>query len=317
MALTPYETQLMAARLRQLVLIDNQATLMDKALKGAYADVTKALENLASGSTDTIKPARLAGLERELNAIMDNTMNTVNDYIQKDIYQAAQIATDGKIKAGTAMLYDISPTAAQAIPRAFTVIPQMAVQAVLARTYDDNKTFSDRIWDLRNHSKTVISDTVAKGVAQGKSARNIAKELEPYLTGVLEIQKGLSEEEQKGFEIIWKQMRRKRGDLRYNAMRLARTENNNAYREANILSAQQSKWVEGAKWNLSNSHPKPDICDVYASQDLYGLGRGVYPPNSTPRDHPNGLCFLTDKLVSQEKMLGMIQRGELDRIEYR
>lgn len=30
---------------------------------------------------------------------------------------------------------------------------------------------------------------------------------------------------------IWKQQRRKRGDLRYNAMWLARIENNNAFRE--------------------------------------------------------------------------------------
>jgi hypothetical protein len=80
--MTVYETQLMAARLRQLGLLDDQAKRMDKALKGAYADIENALENVASGSEDTIKPARLAGLKRELDAIMDGTMDTVNDYIE-------------------------------------------------------------------------------------------------------------------------------------------------------------------------------------------------------------------------------------------
>ena len=38
----------------------------------------------------------------------------------------------------------------------------------------------------------------------------------------------------------------------------------------------------------------PDICEVWATADLYGMGPGVYPADKTPIDHPNGWCFLTD-----------------------
>jgi len=47
------------------------------------------------------------------------------------------------------------------------------------------------------------------------------------------------------------------------------------------------------RWRLSRSHPKPDICDVYARMD-YGLGPGVHPRNKLPRfpAHPRCLCYL-------------------------
>ncbi len=304
---TAYEAQLLAARLRQLNLIGNQAIIYDKVLRDASIEIGKLLEGMA-GANDTIKIARLTALKRELDAIIDNTIDNLRDFIVKDIGQSAQIATNGRINAGMALIYDMNPELAQAIPKAFAKVPIDAVRAVLARMEDDGKTFSDRIWDLRGRSKTVISETVARGVVRGESARNLAKQIEPYLRGFQEMKGKLSPEELDNWADIWKQQRRKRGDLRYNAMRLARTENNNAYREASVMSAERAPWVDGIKWNLSASHPKPDICDVYASRDIDGLGKGVYKPNNTPRDHPNGLCFLTEKLASRERLRDIVRQ---------
>ena len=66
------------------------------------------------------------------------------------------------------------------------------------------------------------------------------------------------------------------------------------------MSAERAPWVDGVKWNLSASHPKPDICDDWATQDSDGLGAGCYLPRNAPVDHPNGLCFLTDVLAPPE-----------------
>lgn len=45
------------------------------------------------------------------------------------------------------------------------------------------------------------------------------------------------------------------------------------------------------EWNLSPQHPQPDICDVLATQDLYGAGPGVYPIAVVPSlPHPHCLC---------------------------
>ncbi len=308
--MTAYDTQLMMARIKQLSLIDSQEKLLNKTMKTTYQDIDKLLADMAVGSTDTIKPARLNALKKELGAIIDNTIDNTRDFVVKGISDGVVIGTDGHTRAGMALMYDISPDVTQMIPRAFAMLNMDAVRAVLSRTYDDNKTFSNRIWDLRNHSKTVISETVSSGVLRGESARNMVKRLQKYLLGYEELMTGVPEED----VIARKRLMRGRGDLRYNAMRLARTEINNAFREANVLSASKAPWVEGVKWNLSASHPKADICDVWASQDLYGMGAGIYPPQSTPRDHPNGLCFQTDKLISNKQMLDMIRSGEMEKL---
>jgi hypothetical protein len=48
----------------------------------------------------------------------------------------------------------------------------------------------------------------------------------------------------------------------------------------------------GVRWRLNASHPEPDPCDTLASQDLYGLGAGVYPPGQLPEQpHPHCRCW--------------------------
>lgn len=80
---------------------------------------------------------------------------------------------------------------------------------------------------------------------------------------------------------------------RYHAIVIARTEGAEAFREGFVKRAEQMPHlVKGIRWTLSMSHPRKDICDVYATQDLYGLGPGVYPAKELPRvPHPNCLCF--------------------------
>lgn len=65
--------------------------------------------------------------------------------------------------------------------------------------------------------------------------------------------------------------------------------------------SEEDESILAVKWNLSPSHPRVDICDTYAEQDLYGLGKGVYPYDSFPDlPHPNCLCFLTT--IRESKM---------------
>ena len=73
------------------------------------------------------------------------------------------------------------------------------------------------------------------------------------------------------------------------------------------MSAEKADWIKGVKWSLSGSHPKIDICDTWASQDLYGMGPGVYPPRDAPIDHPNGLCHTLDVLVSRAELVEILK----------
>lgn len=86
----------------------------------------------------------------------------------------------------------------------------------------------------------------------------------------------------------------------YQARVVARTEIAGAWDDLYVARATQRSWVVGFRWRLSNRHPKPDVCDVYARADAFGLGPGGYPAGPPenphqhlPRRHPNCLCTVT------------------------
>lgn len=295
-----YEAQLLAARLRQLNLAANQRAVYDAILREAHTNVTRLLESIADTS-GTLKAARLRQIRGQLTDIINNTVDDIRDSIIKDMTLSVEISNNGRKRGAMAYLHDLRPDLANRVPASFATVPNDAIKAILARTFDDGLTFSDRIWKLRQYSNNVISKTIARGLAEGKSVWDIQKELEAFLL--------MTADEERAFARVWAEKHtpewkadwKTRKRLKYNVERLARTEMNNAFRESAIQSAKRAPWVRGLKWNLSASHPKPDICDDWASADN-GMGPGVYAPNDVPQEHPNGFCYLTDELVSEAEL---------------
>nr|DAQ59101.1 MAG TPA: minor capsid protein [Caudoviricetes sp.] len=82
---------------------------------------------------------------------------------------------------------------------------------------------------------------------------------------------------------------------RYNAERIARTENARAYADGQMNRYAHDDDVVALKWTLSSRHPRYDICDFYANADLYGLGKGVYPKDKFPTlpAHPHCMCRIS------------------------
>ena len=79
-----------------------------------------------------------------------------------------------------------------------------------------------------------------------------------------------------------------------NAMRVFRTEINRAHGEAYMAGGEGKPYFGGWRYLLSPQHPEPDICDLLATQNLHGLGQGVYPDRERcpwPA-HPNTLSFV-------------------------
>jgi hypothetical protein len=102
------------------------------------------------------------------------------------------------------------------------------------------------------------------------------------------------------------------GGVSYAAFRLARTEINHAYQTAQEARYADEPWSTGMEWHLSNSHPEKDICDLLATQDLHGLGKGVYPFGEVPVEHPNGLCYRTPVQVDEDEFVDRFLDGEYD-----
>jgi hypothetical protein len=145
-----------------------------------------------------------------------------------------------------------------------------AVQAAYERNYPDGLNLSDRIWQLGQEAKLSLTDALVDALANGDSVDDLAKTMMETLSSP-------------GVD-----------NLRYKAQRIARTEINRSYREGQIkrVTDEEGNLIDGVRaigWRLSSSHPKPDICDWYASHDS-GLGPGNYLPADVPSSHPQCTC---------------------------
>ncbi len=77
----------------------------------------------------------------------------------------------------------------------------------------------------------------------------------------------------------------------FQARMVARTETVEAFRDAYRRSNTDQPYVKGYRWVLSTRHPRPDVCDILANQDLHGLGPGGYTREEVPATpHPLDLC---------------------------
>ena len=79
---------------------------------------------------------------------------------------------------------------------------------------------------------------------------------------------------------------------RYHATRIAQTELALAHGRQRARDVMGDDALQAVRIMLNPAHPTPDICDLHAGVDLYGLGAGVYPKAlaPTPAYHPHCWC---------------------------
>ncbi len=112
---------------------------------------------------------------------------------------------------------------------------------------------------------------------------------------IKELQEGLAKQSQSTIEnaVRWWLYNRQL----YRLQTIARTELSTAFHVAQITATEEDEDIIGYRWTLSPSHPRPDICDVYATVD-FGLGEGVWPKDKILRRkaHPHCMCYLVPVL---------------------
>ncbi len=277
------------ARRRQLQWTAESIQRVDRIYRAAAKDVAGILiERAKEGS---LRQAQLRALLDDIAVRLDALKADYGDLLDVHLLGSAQINADREARIVQLALPadEAEEAAADLVPSltrevrvnhvgrievSFGRVSKRAVEATFARIHRDGLTLSDRLWRLDRGMREAIEDIVTAGIARGESARDLAKQLRGFLS------------------------ERGTGNARYNAMRLSRTEIMTAHREAHIAattddSGRMKPWVQGIKWHLSASHPQPDICDDWASQDVDGLGAGIYLPQNVPVDHPQGICFTT------------------------
>lgn len=181
----------------------------------------------------------------------------------------------------------------------FSQTPDDVLRALLdGRMYRDGKSLSQRIWSRTDQLAGNIEDIVAQGIAQHRSALNIAKDLEAYVSPKAKMPMSWLK--------VYPDIPFDRA-IDYNAMRLARTAINHSYWAANVETALKNPFCMAMHWALSASHYErqvarfgEDVCDTYASHDE-GLGRGNFPIKKLPMPHAQCLCAQYQVVPSLEE----------------
>lgn len=138
------------------------------------------------------------------------------------------------------------------------------------------RELSQRVYRNADLMSGRIERLIRVGIVQGLSAKELARSVRDFIRPDV------------------------KGGTAYAAMRLARTELNNAFHEQQKQVMEDKPWVNGADWNLSRSHPHKDRCDELAEE-------GPYPAGEVPdKPHPQCLCYLTYDMISDSAMVDLL-----------
>lgn len=155
---------------------------------------------------------------------------------------------------------------------------------------------------VRGYIADAVSETeaiVRQALLAGSSADELARALRPYVAGSEEFHQAFGALAAKGIDLrvlrpTSPALRNAAKELRYNAARIAYSELHNARAEAEVQAFAVDPLVTAVGWRLSpfrGTQDGPDVCDVLARANLYGLGAGVYPVTRVPvPPHPWDRC---------------------------
>ncbi len=163
---------------------------------------------------------------------------------------------------------------------------------------------SDRVWDLSKGAGEGIKALVEAGV--NMDCKKLAKAIDEY-TG-----KG----NKKTIKEYPNMMKRLKGrfppDTTFAAMRVARNELSELYFTTSIKDYLENPYIEAVQWLLADNRLKMygEKCDCndIAYEDVYGLGRGIYPIDKVP-DRPHVMCLCVLAPITSRKLQKQLEGG--------
>lgn len=177
-------------------------------------------------------------------------------------------------------------------------------KTVLTRknVYDDI-TMRHRIVTLRRGSEKVVRDMINRGFAQGLTVNDVARSIQHYVNPMSQAGKRFTAGNGIDYRAVAKGRNLPKGAIRYNAVRIARSEMMLTYDEAMIDYYQDKPWSKGWRWVLSNTHVGEDICDIMAKNSPYK------EPQSRP--HPQCTCDQQPDVMSLSEFEQLVKSGKI------
>ncbi|AZO96142.1 hypothetical protein [Halocella sp. SP3-1] len=305
---------------------------LQQQIENEYDDINrKLLDKINKLAVDyaiadgTFNRAKIRQIKREIDSITAWFQSETKDWLDTNITKSAQIAINGQDKAAeyyiTGLIETVAIAERKLLQRALTADDGILLRTryggglakeirnqVWAYRWSDGYTLSDRIWKLHDLANSNLKSMIQQSVNNGLSAVDFSKQVEKYL-----------QVSGPSWTTAIKPSKTGRGSIKYNSLRLARSETQNAYRRGQKISAQKSEIVKGIRWNLSSSHPSyppsyeyegyQEICDWLAGNNHDELGAGVFKPDNIPiTPHPQCLCYWTDEVLQGDELINVLKK---------
>lgn len=249
-----------------------QLTLQQqKQLEKLYRDVAKEVAQRAEQAPRVPSDALRAEYLRILQGQLNERLREVQTEMGKTVRDDMEKVTNAVIEDNIEFLKSVG----MPIEGAFSWVPDDVIRSVVTgQIYQGDWTLSRALWNTTKKTQEDIQTVIARGIAENKSAYDIAKDLEKYVNPTA----------RKPWD--WNKVypgTAKKVD--YNAQRLARTMVSHAYQQAFVRTTIKNPFVTSYRWEASNS---ARVCEICADRD----GR-VFEKDDLPLDHPNGMCTYT------------------------
>lgn len=273
----------------------NLAKRQEKQIKQIYNDMYKNLsKKLNKVNPDSLTKRYLDELQRELAKEIKIIHTKVEKVIKKNTEKSTNLANNVQLDFFMQINEQYNLNMKDTFSSMFSKIPKAAMDEILHGTaYKDRKGLSKRIWKYTKKFDKDIDYIVTEGIANKKTAYEIAKDLEIYV----------NPKARKPWE--WSNVYPNASEkVDYNAQRLARTAVNHAFQQAQKRSCEKNPYVEGIRWLSASTHRTCELCN-----SRNGV---LYSVKDVPLDHPNGLCTTIPEIPMSFDEIGIELRNWID-----
>lgn len=276
----PLGRQILLKYLRTQRLTDVQ---LNKILRETSREASRFIASLSNAPSNAIRAAQIRLAEDQVRMWAD-VQRTIREGALNTGSSAAQLMA--QFDKPYLRSIGIDPAAWQ---RAQIATARRGVLSYLSRGIN-GIPLSERVYRNAALSSGRIDAIINQGLLLGKSAREIATEVRRFIAPNTP------------------------GGASYAAMRLGRTELNNAFHTTSREKYAQTPWVDVVKWTLSGSHPKADVCDDLAGGEHFkGGGPGEYRPDDVPnKPHPQCFCYVEPVAIAEDAFASNFLSGRYD-----
>ncbi len=260
---------------------------IQRVLKDAATSIFEKLVSTGdSTESGKIRRGQLAIAKREIGKVINETFSETSDLIRDGQQNAAVAAIEARLfhEKGLIASFLRNPRDRERYKKSLEQTAKRNIQSTITRVNETAMPLSERVWKTRALARGTIDREINRALARGDSAEDLARRVASMVRPDAP------------------------GGISYAAMRLARTEINNAFHAQSINDAREIPWVSEMRWHLSKVHVEDpgDECEDY--EEI-----GLFPIDKVPsKPHPQCRCYVTPEVLEYEKFKKNLLAGQYD-----